>query len=50
MLLGLTNRQLAQTLYLSPKTVEMHLSRAYRKLDINSRDDLTGALTPATPE
>ncbi len=43
---GLTNRQLAQTLYLSPKTVEMHLSRAYRKLDISSRGDLTTALAP----
>ncbi|MEA2235158.1 MAG: hypothetical protein QOD83_4974, partial [Solirubrobacteraceae bacterium] len=47
---GLTNRQLAQTLYLSPKTVEMHLSRAYRKLDINSRGDLAGALAPAAPD
>jgi len=44
---GLTNRQLAQTLYLSPKTVEMHLSRAYRKLDISSRGDLASALAPA---
>jgi DNA-binding CsgD family transcriptional regulator len=47
---GLTNRQLAQTLYLSAKTVEMHLSRAYRKLDINSRGDLAGALAPAAPD
>jgi ATP/maltotriose-dependent transcriptional regulator MalT len=41
---GLTNRQLAQTLYLSPKTIEMHLSRIYRKLDIASRGDLAAAL------
>lgn len=47
---GLTNRQVAQALYLSPKTVEMHLGRAYRKLDINSRGDLAGALAPATPD
>lgn len=45
---GLTNRQLAQTLYLSPKTVEMHLSRAYRKLDISSRGDLATALAPTS--
>jgi DNA-binding CsgD family transcriptional regulator len=41
---GLTNRQLAQILYLSPKTVEMHLSRVYRKLDLSSRTDLAAAL------
>ena len=44
---GSTNRQLAQALYLSPKTVEMHLSRVYRKLDISSRGDLATALAPA---
>jgi DNA-binding CsgD family transcriptional regulator len=42
---GLTNRQLAQTLYLSPKTVEMHLGRVYRKLDIAGRGALAAALT-----
>jgi DNA-binding CsgD family transcriptional regulator len=41
---GLTNREIAQALYLSLKTVEMHLSRAYRKLDIGSRAQLTDAL------
>ena len=41
---GLTNRQIAQTLYLSPKTVEMHLSRAYRKLAVRSRNQLGRAL------
>ena len=41
---GLTNRRLAQTLYLSPKTVEMHLSRVYRKLGIGSRQELGSAL------
>lgn len=46
---GLSNRQLAQTLYLSPKTVEMHLSRVYRKLDIPTRGELTSALTASGP-
>jgi len=37
---GLTNREVAATLYLSPKTVEVHLGRAYRKLGIRSRAEL----------
>jgi DNA-binding CsgD family transcriptional regulator len=37
---GWSNREIAARLFLSPKTVEMHLGRAYRKLDIASRDDL----------
>ena len=41
---GLTNREIAQSLYLSLKTVEMHLSHVYRKLDIGSRAQLTDAL------
>jgi DNA-binding NarL/FixJ family response regulator len=41
---GLTNRQIAQTLFLSIKTVESHLRGAYRKLDINSRAELGSAL------
>jgi DNA-binding CsgD family transcriptional regulator len=34
---GLTNREVAAALFLSPKTVEAHLSRIYRKLGIDSR-------------
>ena len=41
---GMTNREIAQSLYLSPKTVEMHLGRAYRKLGIASRTELGNAL------
>ena len=37
---GLTNREIAERLYLSPKTVESNLSRVYRKLDIHSRAEL----------
>jgi DNA-binding CsgD family transcriptional regulator len=40
---GLTNREIAQALFLSPKTVEMHLSRIYRKLAIHGRVELTAA-------
>jgi DNA-binding CsgD family transcriptional regulator/Tfp pilus assembly protein PilF len=41
---GRSNREIAQALYLTPKTIEMHLSSAYRKLDIRSRAELTDAL------
>jgi len=34
---GLTSRQIASDLFLSPRTVDAHLSRIYRKLDINTR-------------
>ncbi len=37
---GKSNPAIAQELFLSAKTVEMHLSSAYRKLDIHSRADL----------
>ena len=37
---GMTNPQIAQTLFLSLRTIEMHLSNAYRKLGISSRADL----------
>ena len=41
---GLSNRDVAQTLYVTPKTVEVHLSNAYRKLGIGSRRELPTAL------
>ncbi len=37
---GRTNRAIAQELYVTPKTVEVHLSSAYRKLGITSRGEL----------
>jgi DNA-binding CsgD family transcriptional regulator len=42
---GATNRDIARRLYLSPKTVEMHLHSAYRKLDLPGRDGLATALS-----
>jgi predicted ATPase/DNA-binding CsgD family transcriptional regulator len=38
---GLTNQQIAEQLYLSRKTVETHLSRAFTKLGVQSRVALT---------
>jgi DNA-binding CsgD family transcriptional regulator len=37
---GLTNREVAAALFMSPKTVEANLSRVYRKLGIKSRAEL----------
>ncbi|HEX8207733.1 MAG TPA: LuxR C-terminal-related transcriptional regulator, partial [Solirubrobacteraceae bacterium] len=41
---GLTNREIAQELFVTIKTVENHLARAYQKLGIHSRDELRRAL------
>jgi DNA-binding CsgD family transcriptional regulator len=42
---GTSNRDIAQQLFITVKTVEMHLGRVYRKLDITSRAQLAGSLT-----
>ena len=45
---GFTTRQIAQTLFVTTKTVEFHLRHVYRKLDIpSSRADLARTLSPA---
>jgi DNA-binding NarL/FixJ family response regulator len=41
---GKSNREIAQALYVTPKTVEVHLSNSYRKLGIKSRAGLAQAL------
>ena len=41
---GLTTRQVADELFVTPKTVEFHLRHVYRKLEINSRDQLVELL------
>ncbi|MDX6246020.1 MAG: sigma-54 dependent transcriptional regulator, acetoin dehydrogenase operon transcriptional [Frankiales bacterium] len=38
---GLTNREAASQLFLSPHTIDFHLRQLFRKLDINSRVELT---------
>jgi DNA-binding CsgD family transcriptional regulator len=45
---GMTNKEIAQTLFVTMKTVEVHLTSAYRKLEISSRVQLDKALL--TPE
>jgi len=45
---GQTNRDIAQALFVTPKTVEVHLSNTYRKLGIGSRRELPRALAVAS--
>jgi DNA-binding NarL/FixJ family response regulator len=42
---GLTNRQIAQGLFVTTKTVEGQLSQAYAKLGIAGRPELARALS-----
>ena len=37
---GYTNREIANSLYVTPSTVEQHLTRIYRKLNIRTRAEL----------
>ena len=46
---GQTNREIAQTLFITTKTASAHLSRAYRKLDVTRRSQLAQALASNTP-
>ena len=41
---GHTNREIAERLYISPRTVETHLTHAFQKLDITTRADLPAIL------
>ncbi|NSC20755.1 AAA family ATPase [Streptomyces albus subsp. chlorinus] len=47
--LGRTNRQIAEVLFLSPRTVEQHVARVLRKLNVASRAEVA-ALSPAALE
>jgi DNA-binding CsgD family transcriptional regulator len=41
---GATNREVGQDLAISPKTVEVHLGRIYRKLGLRTRTELAGLM------
>ena len=47
---GLTNREVAQALFVTPKAVEYHLANAYRKLAIEGRAGLAAAIAQSTTE
>lgn len=42
---GMSNREIAQALFVTVRTVEGHLTNAFAKLAIASREELTGALS-----
>jgi DNA-binding CsgD family transcriptional regulator len=46
---GRTTREATAALFLSPKTIEYHLRKVYRKLGIHSRDELRQALHSGSP-
>jgi DNA-binding CsgD family transcriptional regulator len=41
---GMTNREIAQALFVTARTVEGHLTQTFQKLDVRSREDLAVAL------
>ena len=45
----MSNREIAENLFVTVKAVQWHLRNAYRKLDIATRDELAGALEPSAP-
>jgi DNA-binding CsgD family transcriptional regulator len=44
----LSNKEIAQALFVTVKTIEVHLSNVYRKLEISSRRQLAAALVAAS--
>ena len=44
---GMSNREIAQALFVTLRTVEMHLSNVFRKLGVSSRTQLAAALATA---
>jgi DNA-binding CsgD family transcriptional regulator len=46
---GLSNREIAQTLFVTARTVEGHLTSVFRKLQVGSRDELPAALSERAP-
>jgi DNA-binding CsgD family transcriptional regulator len=41
---GMTNREIAQALFVTVKAIRFHLGNAYRKLGVSNRDDLSPVL------
>ncbi|MFG2441134.1 helix-turn-helix transcriptional regulator [Streptomyces sp. NPDC048508] len=45
---GAINREIAQSLFVTVKTVEVHLTSVYKKLGISSRAEIAGKLIPTS--
>jgi DNA-binding CsgD family transcriptional regulator len=43
---GMSNREIAESFFISLRTVETHLTHAYQKLGIQARTELVAALLP----
>jgi DNA-binding CsgD family transcriptional regulator len=43
---GLTNREIAEALFVTVKAVQFHLGNCFRKLSIQGRGELAAALEP----
>jgi DNA-binding NarL/FixJ family response regulator len=47
---GFVNREIAERLFITPSTVEQHLTRVFKKLGITGRDFLPKSLSAVSRE
>ena len=45
LLVGGTSKEIAERMFISPRTVDSHLRRIYQRLDVHGREELVAALT-----
>jgi DNA-binding NarL/FixJ family response regulator len=47
---GRSNREIAESQFITLRAVKWHLGNVYRKLSIGSREELADALAPSPPD